>query len=282
MPACRTQPGLPRAAERACLGAPKCRSKQNWPRIARVIMPGLKGCPISRRTDRSCHTVESSPSSVLAMLVCRLPSPSPREARPLSASTSTRRASTSSNQDLTAPARSGRGPRPSGPAADFRSRARCRRRFLHRHRTQHPFDISRRPDLSALLLASRSVGEPQAWRCGGVTSPLFTPARQKRTASRCSNRPPGLSPGVISPLAIPQNGSILATRRIVSKKSRRWSPGRRSNARHHRCVYGRWLAAGLARAPSIKVAEAAKVIENSQRDLNIAFMNELSAISPLA
>src|ERR1700746_63527 len=34
----------------------------------------------------------------------------------------------------------------------------------------------------------------------------------------------------------------------------------------------------LHKAPSIKVAEAAKVIENAQRDLNIAFMNELSAI----
>ena len=38
------------------------------------------------------------------------------------------------------------------------------------------------------------------------------------------------------------------------------------------------VKAGIHRAPSIKVAEAAKVIENSQRDLNIAFMNELSAI----
>jgi UDP-N-acetyl-D-galactosamine dehydrogenase len=43
-------------------------------------------------------------------------------------------------------------------------------------------------------------------------------------------------------------------------------------------VYGSVVAAGLHRAPSIKVAEAAKVIENAQRDLNIAFMNELSAI----
>jgi UDP-N-acetyl-D-galactosamine dehydrogenase len=38
------------------------------------------------------------------------------------------------------------------------------------------------------------------------------------------------------------------------------------------------VTAGLHKAPSIRVAEAAKVIENSQRDLNIAFMNELSAI----
>jgi UDP-N-acetyl-D-galactosamine dehydrogenase len=43
-------------------------------------------------------------------------------------------------------------------------------------------------------------------------------------------------------------------------------------------VYGSVVTAGLHRAPSIKVAEAAKVIENTQRDLNIAFMNELSLI----
>ena len=43
-------------------------------------------------------------------------------------------------------------------------------------------------------------------------------------------------------------------------------------------VYGAVVKAGIYRAPSIKVAEAAKVIENTQRDLNIAFMNELSLI----
>src|SRR5262249_10530522 len=43
-------------------------------------------------------------------------------------------------------------------------------------------------------------------------------------------------------------------------------------------IYGSVVTAGIHRAPSIKVAEAAKVIENTQRDLNIAFMNELSAI----
>jgi UDP-N-acetyl-D-galactosamine dehydrogenase len=43
-------------------------------------------------------------------------------------------------------------------------------------------------------------------------------------------------------------------------------------------VYGSVVTAGIHRAPSIKVAEAAKVIENTQRDLNIAFMNELSVI----
>lgn len=43
-------------------------------------------------------------------------------------------------------------------------------------------------------------------------------------------------------------------------------------------VYELVVLAGVHRAPSIKVAEAAKVIENSQRDINIAFMNELSII----
>ncbi len=43
-------------------------------------------------------------------------------------------------------------------------------------------------------------------------------------------------------------------------------------------VYGSVVTAGIHRAPSIRVAEAAKVIENTQRDLNIAFMNELSLI----
>src|SRR6185436_11796725 len=43
-------------------------------------------------------------------------------------------------------------------------------------------------------------------------------------------------------------------------------------------VYGATVDAGIHRAPSIKVAEAAKVIENTQRDLNIALMNELAFI----
>ena len=43
-------------------------------------------------------------------------------------------------------------------------------------------------------------------------------------------------------------------------------------------VYELVVEAGVHRASSIKVAEAAKVIENSQRDINIAFMNELFII----
>jgi UDP-N-acetyl-D-galactosamine dehydrogenase len=46
-------------------------------------------------------------------------------------------------------------------------------------------------------------------------------------------------------------------------------------------LYGSVVEAGIHRAPSIKVAEAAKVIENTQRDLNIALMNELAKICHL-
>lgn len=43
-------------------------------------------------------------------------------------------------------------------------------------------------------------------------------------------------------------------------------------------IYGRAISADIYKAPSIRVAEAAKVIENAQRDLNVAFVNELSLI----
>ncbi|PMY01594.1 Vi polysaccharide biosynthesis protein VipA/TviB, partial [Pseudomonas sp. GW460-13] len=43
-------------------------------------------------------------------------------------------------------------------------------------------------------------------------------------------------------------------------------------------LYGRIIVAGTHRASSIRVAEAAKVIENTQRDVNIALMNELSLL----
>ena len=46
--------------------------------------------------------------------------------------------------------------------------------------------------------------------------------------------------------------------------------------------YGAIVDAGVHRAASIKVAEAAKVIENTQRDLNIALMNELAIIFDLS
>ena len=65
----------------------------------------------------------------------------------------------------------------------------------------------------------------------------------------------------------------------ASRPSRRSSPAQDARTLDIVAdVYGSVVTAGIHRAPSIKVAEAAKVIENTQRDLNIALMNELSAI----
>ena len=85
--------------------------------------------------------------------------------------------------------------------------------------------------------------------------------------------------GAISRSAIRRSASTRATRRTASRPSPRSCPAQDARTLDIVAdVYGSVVTAGIHRAPSIKVAEAAKVIENTQRDLNIAFMNELSAI----
>jgi UDP-N-acetyl-D-galactosamine dehydrogenase len=142
-----------------------------------------------------------------------------------------------------------------------------------------PIDAARRPDLSAMLAASRTVAK--ALTPGGVVVYEST-----------------VYPGAVEEDCIPvleQNSGLKAgTDFSVGYSPERINPGDKA----HRFetivkvvsgldartldlvadVYSSVVTAGVHRAPSIKVAEAAKVIENSQRDLNIAFMNELSAI----
>lgn len=142
-----------------------------------------------------------------------------------------------------------------------------------------PIDQARRPDLTALLGASKIVG--RALKKGDIVVYEST-----------------VYPGATEEDCVPvlEQASGLSAGRdfTVGYSPERINPGDRC----HRfetitkivagqdartldiiaAVYGSVVAAGLHRAPSIKVAEAAKVIENAQRDLNIAFMNELSAI----
>jgi UDP-N-acetyl-D-glucosamine/UDP-N-acetyl-D-galactosamine dehydrogenase len=142
-----------------------------------------------------------------------------------------------------------------------------------------PIDDARRPDLGAMIAASRSVGA--ALKKGDIVVYEST-----------------VYPGAVEEECIPVleqtsrlNGGIDFT---VGYSPERINPG----DKQHRFetimkvvsaqdpetldivadVYGSVVTAGIHRAPSIKVAEAAKVIENTQRDLNIAFMNELSLI----
>jgi UDP-N-acetyl-D-galactosamine dehydrogenase len=142
-----------------------------------------------------------------------------------------------------------------------------------------PIDQARRPDLTALLRASTTVGK--ALKKGDIV--VFE-----------STVYPGATEEDCVPVLEQVSGLLAGRDFTVGYSPERINPGDKA----HRfetitkivagqdartldiiaAVYGSVVTAGLHLAPSIKVAEAAKVIENAQRDLNIAFMNELSAI----
>jgi UDP-N-acetyl-D-glucosamine/UDP-N-acetyl-D-galactosamine dehydrogenase len=145
-----------------------------------------------------------------------------------------------------------------------------------------PIDDARRPDLAALRQASQTLGK--ALRKGAIVVYEST-----------------VYPGATEEDCVPvleQASGLKAGRDFtVGYSPERINPG---DAEHRfetikkvvagqdaetldviAAVYGSVVKAGIHRAPSIKVAEAAKVIENTQRDLNIALMNELSAICHL-
>lgn len=104
----------------------------------------------------------------------------------------------------------------------------------------------------------------------GVTVDIFVPILEKESGLQCGvDFKIGYSPERINPgdkvhrletITKIVSGMDAETLDIVAK------------------VYELVVEAGVYRADSIKAAEAAKVIENSQRDINIAFMNELSII----
>ena len=142
-----------------------------------------------------------------------------------------------------------------------------------------PVDRANRPDLSALKAACGIVGSNLARGATvvfestvypGVTEDLCRPILEERSRLRCGvDFRIGYSPERINPgdrehtfrkiLKVVAGGDDEATALMAE-------------------VYGAVVEAGVHRAPSIRVAEAAKVIENTQRDLNIALMNELALI----
>lgn len=142
-----------------------------------------------------------------------------------------------------------------------------------------PIDSARRPDLGAVLAASESIGGVlkrgdivvyESTVYPGAVEEECVPVLEKRSGlAGGRDFAVGYSPERINP---------------GDKKHRFESITKVVSAQDARTldivaeVYGSVVTAGIHRAPSIKVAEAAKVIENTQRDLNIAFMNELSAI----
>ena len=142
-----------------------------------------------------------------------------------------------------------------------------------------PIDNARRPDLGAMLAASQTIGE--VLKRGDIV--IYE-----------STVYPGAVEEDCAPLLEKVSGLKAGSDFMLGYSPERINPGDKTHrfesivkvisAQDEKTldivadVYGSVVKAGIHRAPSIKVAEAAKVIENTQRDLNIAFMNELSAI----
>ena len=142
-----------------------------------------------------------------------------------------------------------------------------------------PVDENNNPDLTPLWGASETVGKViargdivvyESTVYPGVTEDECVPVVEKISGLKFNvDFFAGYSPERINP------GDKLHTVEKIKKVTSGSTPevAERVNA-----VYASVITAGTHMAPSIKVAEAAKVIENSQRDINIAFVNELSKI----
>jgi len=145
-----------------------------------------------------------------------------------------------------------------------------------------PIDVARRPDLGAVLRASDAVGK--ALRKGaivvyestvypGATEEECIPVLEKASGLKAGvDFAVGYSPERINPGDAQHRFETI--KKVVASQDAK-------SLDVIAAVYGSVVTAGVHKAPSIKAAEAAKVIENTQRDLNIALMNEFSAICHL-
>lgn len=142
-----------------------------------------------------------------------------------------------------------------------------------------PVDENNNPDLTPLYGASTTVGKViskgdvvvyESTVYPGVTEDECIPVVEKVSGLKFNQDfYAGYSPERINP------GDKLHTVDKIKKVTSGSTP---EIAKFINEVYGSVIDAGTHMAPSIRVAEAAKVIENSQRDINIAFVNELSKI----
>lgn len=142
-----------------------------------------------------------------------------------------------------------------------------------------PTDKNNLPDLTPLVKASETVGKVlkdgdiviyESTVYPGATEEDCVPVLEKTSGKKMNEHFfVGYSPERINP------GDKLHTLTTIKKVTSGSTPeiGQEVDA-----LYREIIVAGTHLAPSIKVAEAAKVIENSQRDINIAFVNELSKI----
>jgi UDP-N-acetyl-D-galactosamine dehydrogenase len=142
-----------------------------------------------------------------------------------------------------------------------------------------PVDDAHVPDLTPVERASETVGKAlkkgdivvyESTVYPGVTEEICVPILERESGLRCGEDfTVGFSPERINPGD--KERSFTTIHKIVSGQNQ-------ETLDIVAAVYASVVTAGVHKASSIKVAEAAKVIENSQRDLNIAFMNELAVI----
>ena len=150
-----------------------------------------------------------------------------------------------------------------------------------------PIDSSKRPDTKALESASLLVGEALLFR-SRTTSTTFPIVIFESTVY------PGATEEFCVPLIESSSSLLLNQDFFVGYSPERINPGKDSlklndivkvtsgssedSARWIDSLYSSIITAGTHLCDSIRIAEAAKVIENTQRDINIALMNELSII----
>jgi len=142
-----------------------------------------------------------------------------------------------------------------------------------------PVNDDHTPDLTPVEGASRILGQNltkgsivvfESTVYPGVTEDICVPILEKESGLKCGvDFKIGYSPERINP------GDKVHRLETITKIVSGMDAETLDEVAH---VYELVVEAGVHRAESIKVAEAAKVIENSQRDINIAFMNELSII----
>jgi len=142
-----------------------------------------------------------------------------------------------------------------------------------------PVDKNNRPDMTPLLKASETVGKVMGRGAIVVYESTVYPGATEEDCIPVVEKVSGLTFNVdffagYSPERI-NPGDKAHTVEKIKKITSGSTPeaGMRVND-----LYASVIVAGTHLAPSIKVAEAAKVIENSQRDINIAFVNELKII----
>ena len=141
-----------------------------------------------------------------------------------------------------------------------------------------PIDKNKRPDLTPVVKATQSVAKVlkkgdivvyESTVYPGVTEEICVPLLEQSGLKFNEDFFCGYSPERINP------GDKEHT---VTKIKKITSGSTPEIAQKVDEVYRSIITAGTHKAPTIKVAEAAKVIENTQRDINIAFMNELAMI----